>query len=78
MTATGSDSPTIDLQEEGRILAEVLTEQVSEREELRRELRNNFVETVFTRLPDEGDALQLVMDESGDYQIVPPPSPVEL
>ena len=78
MTATGSDSPTIDLQEERRILAEVLTEQVSEREELRRELRNNFVETVFTRLPDEGDALQLVMDESGDYQIVPPPSPVEL
>ena len=56
----------------------VMTAQVSEREELRRELRNNFVETVFTRLPDEGDALQLVMDESGDYQIVPPPSPVEL
>ena len=77
MTEAEPAPPVSLLSDEARIVAEVLTEQAQEREVLRQELRNNFVEAVYTRLP-EASNLRLVMDETGDYQIMPAQSPVEL
>lgn len=77
MTEAEPASPIQDEMDERRIVAEVLTEQAQEREEVRQELRNNFVEAVYTRL-SEASNLRLVMDETGDYQILPEQSPVEL
>ena len=77
MTEAEPASPIQEAMDERRIVAEVLAEQAQEREEVRQELRNSFVEAVYTRLP-EASNLRLVMDEMGDYQIMPAQSPVEL
>lgn len=77
MTEAEPASPLQDEMDEGQIVAELLTEQAQEHEEVRQELRNNFVEAVYTRLPYDNN-LRLVMDETGDYQILPTQSPVEL
>lgn len=49
-----------------------------EQELLEQETRNNLVETAYALLPDNNERICLVMDESGNYQIVAAPSPIEL
>ncbi len=64
--------------EELEIIAQELKEYVREETMLKQEMRNSKVEAVYSIISNEDNRLHLVMDESGDNQIMAAPSPIEL
>ncbi len=65
-------------EEELEIIAQELKEYAREETMLKQEMRNSKVEAVYSIISNEDNRLHLVMDESGDYQIMAAPSPIEL